>query len=266
MIQNLQTRHQVMLVCDMHGHTKKKNIFMYGCSINSPEVEDKEKNLLARVIPHHLSKKNPFFSFVDSHFRIEKNKDSTARIVLFTELGIVHSYTMEASFFGPSSSEAFKEKFHGDMHMSTDNLATVGEDLCRCCFFFNSQKVYNRKIRQTNNFLRKEMMKLVETQESPLDKDDEKELEIETFLDEEIGIIVKEQTCENLVVVDIGVDPESSGSDSDPSDSESKDPIIPKKLNKVLINPVKPEKIPNRTTTSVIKTVSIKKPQVSETD
>jgi hypothetical protein len=31
---------------------------------------------------------------------MEKEKESTARIVLFRELGIVNSYTLEASFYG----------------------------------------------------------------------------------------------------------------------------------------------------------------------
>lgn len=36
---------------------------------------------------------------------VEKDKDATARIVLFKELGIQNSYTLEATFFG---SEHFK--------------------------------------------------------------------------------------------------------------------------------------------------------------
>jgi hypothetical protein len=37
---------------------------------------------------------------------LEKDKETTARIVLFKELGIVNSYTLEATFFG---SEHFKK-------------------------------------------------------------------------------------------------------------------------------------------------------------
>lgn len=43
----------------------------------------------------------------DCKFALEKEKESTARIVLFKELNIVNSYTMEASFFG-SEPEEFK--------------------------------------------------------------------------------------------------------------------------------------------------------------
>ena len=37
---------------------------------------------------------------------LEKDKDTTARIVLFKEFGIQNSYTLEATFFG---SEHFKK-------------------------------------------------------------------------------------------------------------------------------------------------------------
>ena len=37
---------------------------------------------------------------------LEKDKESTARIVLFKELGIINSYTLEATFYG---SENFKK-------------------------------------------------------------------------------------------------------------------------------------------------------------
>lgn len=40
------------------------------------------------------------FSFKDWKFALEKEKENTARIVLFKELGIVNWYTLEASFYG----------------------------------------------------------------------------------------------------------------------------------------------------------------------
>lgn len=39
------------------------------------------------------------FNYKDCKFGLEKDKESTARIVLFKELNIVNSYTLEASFF-----------------------------------------------------------------------------------------------------------------------------------------------------------------------
>ena len=254
MIEDLKERHQIMLVCDLHGHTKKRNVFIYGCSLKSPEILDKERNLLARVIPYQLSKKNPFFSFVDSHFRIEKSKDSTARIVLFQELEITHSYTMEASFFGPSNSESFGYKFNGDMHMKPEDLETLGQDLCRCCQSFNSQKIYSRKIYQTNNYLKTIRIK----------SDENEEIIEDDIPEEDIGVIVKEKLCDDIEVVDVGVDPESSGSDSEPSDSESTNSAPQRKTPKIIENPIQVEPTLSRTPATVIKQLAVKKPKSLE--
>jgi hypothetical protein len=255
MIEEVKNRHQIVMVCDMHGHTKKKNVFMYGCSVKSPELEDKEKNLLARVIPYHMSKNSPFFSFNDSHFRIEKSKESTARVVLFQEFEIVHSYTMEASFFGPENSAAFGGGFLGDMHFTEKDLETLGAEVCRCSQFFNSQVSYTRKVRQTNTFLKKELLKTAEVS-------DELDFDIK---DEEIGSIFKEKACSEIEVVDVGVDPESSGSDSEPSEGEGEKL---QKKPKVKSSPPAPMKVepvaPSRTPTASIKPITVRKPQMLE--
>ena len=84
---------QVDLICDFHGHSKKKNIFMYGCNIpESPEV--------TRCIPFIISKSSPYFYYPYCSFRMQKAKESTMRISLFKETKIPTIYTLEASFFG----------------------------------------------------------------------------------------------------------------------------------------------------------------------
>lgn len=262
MIEELKNRHEIMLVCDLHGHTKKKNVFMYGCSLNSPETLDKERNLISRVIPYHLSRKNSFFSFQDSHFRIEKSKESTARIVLYQEFEITHSYTMEASFFGPASSESFGTNRNGDMHFRTEDLETLGMDLCRCCNFFTSHKIYTKKIKQTNNFLKEELLK-EELSKLPEMKEEAEE----DMLDEEVSVIIKEKACNEVDVVDVGADPESSGSESEPSDSEIPNGVPKKKSNsKPIPAIVKEEPMPSRTPNSSIKPLSVRKPQAIDSE
>ena len=83
MVFALASRHQLMMVCDFHGHTKKKNIFMYGCSVKPENYQEARDNLLARTVPYYLYLHNSFFSFRQSHFRVEKYKESTSRIVFF---------------------------------------------------------------------------------------------------------------------------------------------------------------------------------------
>lgn len=258
MIEEVKNRHQIIMVCDMHGHTKKKNVFMYGCSIKSPELEVKEKNLLARVIPYHMSKSSPFFSFADSHFRVEKNKESTARVVLFQEFEIVHAYTMESSFFGPACSKSFGDSFSGDMHFNDKHLESLGAELSKCSQFFNSQLTYTRKVKQTNTYLKKELLKQPERVE---------DLDF-AVNEDEIGMIYKEKVCQDIEVVDVGVDSESSGSDSEPSDGETEEKVSKKaKKKKTPTIPAKSEpQVPARTPTASIKPLNTKKPVILETD
>jgi hypothetical protein len=83
------------LVCfnDFHGHSRRKNIFMYGCNVsNAPEE--------TRLYPFLLSRICPFFSFGLSRFGNQKSKDATARVALFNEYRIPCIYTTESTFCG----------------------------------------------------------------------------------------------------------------------------------------------------------------------
>jgi hypothetical protein len=81
------------LFCDFHGHSRKKNIFMYGNNItDSPES--------TRVFPFILSKLCDYFQFESCRFSMHKSKEATARISIYKEVKIPAIYTMEASFSG----------------------------------------------------------------------------------------------------------------------------------------------------------------------
>jgi len=47
-----------------------------------------------------MAKNIPLFSYKDCKFANEKEKDTTARLVLFKEFGILNSYTLESTYFG----------------------------------------------------------------------------------------------------------------------------------------------------------------------
>ena len=145
MIEIFKEFHDVKFICDMHGHTKKFYSFMYGCCDNPYDYLMNKQNLLAKVVPFLLAKKNKFFSWKDSNFCIEKDKLSTARVVFFKEFEIAHSYTLEASFFGDKKN---------NKHFDEKDFESIGRDLCRTCKIFTSQKEYFEKIRETNEYLR----------------------------------------------------------------------------------------------------------------
>ncbi len=53
----------ISLFCDLHGHSWKKNVFMYGC--NYPKAPEE-----TRIFPFILGKLCPYFNFHDSWFGV----------------------------------------------------------------------------------------------------------------------------------------------------------------------------------------------------
>lgn len=81
-----------------------------------------------------LDKKIEHFSFKDCRFAMEREKEATARMVIFNELQIIHSYTLEASFYGSEIIEyeeveelieEFKREDEGEIRKN--NVSTVGD-------------------------------------------------------------------------------------------------------------------------------------------
>lgn len=94
-VRSFSKERDIVLYCDLHGHSRRKNIFMYGNNI-------KEQPHATRVFPYIMSKLCDYFSFEQSRFSMSKSKDGTARIAMFKELNIPNIFTMEASFCGAS--------------------------------------------------------------------------------------------------------------------------------------------------------------------
>ena len=119
---------EIELICDLHGHSRKHNIFMYGCNISGkPES--------TRIYPYLLSKISDFFSFKSCCFSVQKSKESTMRVAMFKETRVPHIYTLEASFcgcdFGPFNS----------YHLSIEAFQKMGKDLCLSIMINNNLKV-----------------------------------------------------------------------------------------------------------------------------
>jgi len=123
MIQNFAKERELVIFCDFHGHSRRKNIFMYGC--HNPSTPEE-----TRFFPFILSKLCPFFVFGYSRFGSQRSKEATARVAMFNELKIPAIYTMESSFCG-SDQGPFK-----NYHFSTDNLMQAGRDFCRSLFVY----------------------------------------------------------------------------------------------------------------------------------
>ena len=111
---------EVVLFCDLHGHSRKKNIFMYGCD----NPVDSDIWLKERVFPGLLEEISNTFSFEDCSFRVQRSKESTARIVSWRQLGLINSFTLEASFAGSNIGPL------ANCHYTIQDLEEMGHSLC----------------------------------------------------------------------------------------------------------------------------------------
>ena len=103
LVKGLQRDRRVALFVDFHGHSRKKNVFMYGCCGGKDEYHSHRTNSLIRMVPYMLSQRSRHFSYRDCRFENRRDKETTARIVFFKELGVVNSYTVESTFYGCDS-------------------------------------------------------------------------------------------------------------------------------------------------------------------
>jgi len=89
-------RHRVLAFFDLHSHSGRKSLFMYG-----PHYPlHSRRYLKIRVIPRLLSELTDMFRYYSCKFRVEKYKNSCARIALWRDFGIPNSFTIESSVFG----------------------------------------------------------------------------------------------------------------------------------------------------------------------
>ncbi|CAL1548208.1 unnamed protein product [Lymnaea stagnalis] len=105
MVEDLAKNHEIALYCDLHGHSRKPNVFMYG---NNTSTDGGQSPLgmarafiSERLFPWLMSVKSPEkFHFKSCKFSIRKCKESTGRVVMWRQMGIYNSFTLEATFSG----------------------------------------------------------------------------------------------------------------------------------------------------------------------
>uniref|UniRef100_A0A672GMB2 Cytosolic carboxypeptidase 2 n=1 Tax=Salarias fasciatus TaxID=181472 RepID=A0A672GMB2_SALFA len=120
MVERLLAETEVVLYCDFHGHSRKNNVFMYGCNTRG----NASLKLHERVFPLMMSKNAcSKFSFKSCKFRVQKSKEGTGRIVMW-RLGIKNSYTMEATFGGSTLGD------RTGTHFTTRDLKSLGFCFC----------------------------------------------------------------------------------------------------------------------------------------
>lgn len=89
---------EILVFCDLHGHNKKNNAFIYGC--NKAANGGFCSWTKVRLLPRMIAMKSPLFSYRDCMFRVDFDKQRTARVVVWKEFAVTNSFTLESSSFG----------------------------------------------------------------------------------------------------------------------------------------------------------------------
>lgn len=114
MIKELQLSSQVMLYCDMHGHSRRSEVFMFG----NGEADAGSEPCPQRLFPELYAQNCELFSLERSTWTSPAEKHTTSRVLFWRELKVEHSYTLEASLAGSASK---------GVHFTVDDMISIGD-------------------------------------------------------------------------------------------------------------------------------------------
>ncbi|XP_076162473.1 cytosolic carboxypeptidase 2 [Ptiloglossa arizonensis] len=138
MIRRLLEECGVAIYCDLHAHSRKQNIFVYGCESKRTTTQTK---LSEQVFPLMLHKNAADkFSFENCKFHLEKGKEGTGRVVAWS-MGVQNSYTMEASMGGSVMGS------RSGSHFSIQDYEQIGKVFCETLLDFFDQDPLKERLR-----------------------------------------------------------------------------------------------------------------------
>ncbi|XP_058047776.1 cytosolic carboxypeptidase 3 isoform X4 [Ahaetulla prasina] len=149
MIKRIMEERNVLLYCDLHGHSRKENVFMYGCE---KKEQDERACLLHRIFPFIMSKSCPDkFSFQDCNFKMQKGKEGTGRVAMW-KMGVNNSYTLEVTFCGSKLGN------RNATHFSTKDLESIGYNFCDSLLVFCTEKKskYNECLKELEELVKQD--------------------------------------------------------------------------------------------------------------
>lgn len=85
---------------DLHGHSRKHGLFSYACGQFG---KDDYRRFTVRMFPRLLGMLTPEFEPANCRWRMGKGKRGTGRVVVAKDVGLVETYTIEASFYGAAA-------------------------------------------------------------------------------------------------------------------------------------------------------------------
>nr|AMO02548.1 cytosolic carboxypeptidase 1 [Tityus serrulatus] len=117
-----------MLYCDYHGHSRKQNVFLYGCSPSESWWSNDRKKTddhIYQVLPLILHHTAPAFNIENCSFAVEKSRESTGRITVWRQFGVALSYTMECTYGGCN------QGIYDGYHLGTAQIEEMGSKFCQ---------------------------------------------------------------------------------------------------------------------------------------
>jgi hypothetical protein len=158
MLKRFQEDRPVVMFCDLHGHSRKYNTFIYACNPKYWKSffpsSDGPPKYLERLVPKVLNKLVPGFSYDGCAYSVSKSKEGTGRVTVWKEFKIFNSFTMEASFAGtrgPSSGmdSAFSISRMSGIHYGRADLEELGSGLCvATCLVWASDSAVSHSINE----------------------------------------------------------------------------------------------------------------------
>ncbi|TDH09125.1 hypothetical protein EPR50_G00083260 [Perca flavescens] len=139
-----------LVFCDYHGHSRKKNVFLYGCSVKETlwqsgsvvNTAGLKEDPGYRTIPKTLDRLAPAFSFNSCNYLVEKSRSATARVVVWREMGVLRSYTMESTHNGCD------QGIYKGLQTGTRELQEMGVKFCHSLLSLTKdmKALYSRRI------------------------------------------------------------------------------------------------------------------------
>jgi hypothetical protein len=137
-----QARSAVTMFLDMHGHSRREGVFFFGCEDASRPGAPEE--LFPRLVQLRADVRAPGH-FIAEHcnHKVSRAKNSSARVAVWRDLAIPHSFTLEASMSGSR-----------DAHFSAADLERAGGDVARAVW--DLLEPSQRAVRRVTHALRAE--------------------------------------------------------------------------------------------------------------
>jgi len=149
LLSRLKRDHRLLAFLDLHAHSQHKSVFLYGPHFPLHSVRYGK----ARLLPRLICAQSPLYRFPACRFRNERSKRKAARLVIWKELKLTNSYTVEASFYGFIAADRSTVPFTQQLVME------AGEAIARGLFayiqFEDSHKSQQKAKNEAKNRSRK---------------------------------------------------------------------------------------------------------------